>query len=72
LAYIFHWSVLTAAVTAIITAIVFSSFSGIFVAILTGVSISRKIIENVLIIIGSTVATFTIGYLAKLLIGIEV
>ena len=72
LAYVFHWAVITAAIIAILTAILFSLLSALFVAILTGVSIPKKAIENVLIILGSTAATFTIGYLAKLLLGIEV
>lgn len=65
-------SSITAAIIAIICAAIVSFFSGIFTAVLSGMNIKRKAIENVLIILGSAIATYFIGSLARIFLGIEV
>jgi len=65
-------STITVAIVAIFFSSLVSFIAGIFTAILSGINIKRKAIENVLIIIGATLATFTIGTVAKILLGIEI
>lgn len=60
------------AIAAVILSSIVSFLAGIFTAILSGISIKRKAIENVIIIIGAAFATYTIGSLAKILLGIEI
>lgn len=68
----FAISTLEVALIAILLASIVSFFTGIFTAVLSGINIKRKAIENVLIIIGSAIATYSIGTLAKILLGIEI
>ena len=62
----------TIAIIAVLSASVLSFFAGIFTAILSGIDIKRKAVENVVITIGSALATYTIGYIAKTIFGIQV
>lgn len=60
------------AIIAIVLSSIVSFLAGMFTAILSGTKIIRKALENVLIIIGATLATYTIGSIAKVLLGISV
>ncbi len=71
-AHIFSISTIEVAVIAVLLSSVVSFFTGIFTAILSGIDIKKKAVENVLIIIGATLATYTIGTLAKILLGVEI
>jgi len=71
-AHVFSISTINVAIIAVLLASVTSFFTGIFTAILSGINVKRKAIENVLIIIGAALATYTIGTLAKILLGIGV
>lgn len=70
--YFFGLDTITIAIIAIAISAIISFVVGIFTAVLSGISIKRKAFENVLIIIGATMATYTIGTLAKMWLGIEV
>ncbi len=61
-----------AAIIAVIAAAIVSFFSGIFTAVLSGISIKKKAFENVVIIIGAAFATYLIGSLARMFLGIEI
>ncbi|MGQ4834313.1 MAG: VIT1/CCC1 transporter family protein [Candidatus Asgardarchaeia archaeon] len=61
-----------AAIIAVIAAAIVSFFSGIFTAVLSGISIKKKSLENVIIIIGAAFATYLIGTLARMFLGVEI
>ena len=61
-----------AAIIAVSAAVIVSFFSGIFTAVLSGISIKKKAIENVVIIVGAAIATYFIGSFARIFIGIEI
>ena len=61
-----------AAIIAISAAVIVSFFSGIFTAVLSGISIKKKAVENVIIIVGAAMATYFIGSFARIFIGIKI
>ncbi|MGQ4892146.1 MAG: VIT1/CCC1 transporter family protein [Candidatus Njordarchaeia archaeon] len=60
------------AIIAVTSAAIVSFFAGIFTAVLSGINIKRKAFENVLIVIGSSFATYLIGAAARFFFGIEI
>ncbi|MHA1616660.1 MAG: VIT1/CCC1 transporter family protein [Candidatus Njordarchaeales archaeon] len=73
--FIGHWlsiDVIYIAIISVLLASIISFLAGIFAAILSGSKIGRKALENVAIILGATLATYTIGKLATTLLGIQV
>ena len=60
------------AIVAIALSATIALIAGILTAILSGTSIKRKAIENVLIILGATAATYTIGKIATTILGIQI
>jgi len=72
LALAFPITSVTAAIIAVASAAIVSFVSGIFTAVLSGMNIKRKSFENVLIILGSAMATYFIGSMARLFLGIEI
>lgn len=60
------------ALIAVSLAIIVSFITGIFTGVLSGINIRKKAIENVLIIVGATIATYLIGTIARIILGIEV
>ncbi|MEX0567838.1 MAG: VIT1/CCC1 transporter family protein [Candidatus Njordarchaeota archaeon] len=71
-AYFLSISPIFAAIISILSASVTAFFAGIFTAVLSGTGIKKKAILNVLMIVGSAFATYTIGTLARILLGIEI
>ncbi len=61
-----------AAIFAVVLSATVSFLSGLYTAVLSGISVKKTAINNVLIIIGATMATFFIGSLARTFLGIEV
>lgn len=60
------------AIIAVILSSIVAFLTGIFTGVLSGIDVKKKALENVLIIIGATAATYFIGTLAKLFLGIEI
>ena len=67
-----HTPSITIAIIAIIIASLTAFIAGIYTAVLSGVSVIKKSITNVLMIVGAAIATYAIGSLARVLLGIEV
>ena len=61
-----------AVIFALFAAAIVSFVAGIFTAVLSGISIKKKSIGNVVIIIGAAMATYLIATLARMFLGIEV
>jgi len=62
----------TVAIIAVVLSSIVAFLTGIFTGVLSGIDVKRKALENVLIIIGATAATYLIGTLAKIFLGIEI
>ncbi len=63
---------ITVAVIAVVLSSIVAFLTGIFTGVLSGIDVKRKAIENVLIIVGATAATYLIGTAAKMFLGIEI
>ncbi len=61
-----------AAMIAVLLSSIVSFLTGIFTGVLSGIDIKRKALENVIIILGATAATYLIGTAAKIFLGIEI
>ena len=68
----FHINSVVAAIIAITLAAIVSFIAGIYTAVLSGISIKKTPISNVLIIIGSAIITYFIGSLARTALGIQI
>ncbi len=72
LGFVFPISSIWASIIAIVSAAIISFIAGIFTAVLSGTKIKSKAMKNVLFIIGSAMATYVIGTLARIFLGIDV
>lgn len=70
--YLLSTPTITIAILAVLIASLTAFIAGIYTAVLSGVSVMKKSIMNVLMIIGAALATYAIGSVARILLGIEV
>lgn len=71
-AYFFSVDPVFTAIISVFFASITAFFAGIFTAVLSGTKIKKKALMNVLVIIGAAMATYSIGSLARILLGIEI
>jgi VIT1/CCC1 family predicted Fe2+/Mn2+ transporter len=58
-------------IVAFVLAIVVISVAGLFIGVLSGKKISEKIAHNILLILGTCMATYAVGFAARAFLGIE-
>lgn len=71
-AYFFSIDPIFTAIISVFFASITAFFAGIFTAVLSGTKIKKKALMNVLMIVGAAMATYSIGSLARILLGIEI
>jgi len=68
----FPISTINIAVIAVVLSAIVSFLAGAFTSILSGLSVRKEAVQNMIIVIGASLATYTIGTIAKILLGISV